>query len=385
MKLVKLGEVCEIINGSTPSRNNLEFWNGDINWFTPKDLSGLKSKYINESPEKITKEGFKSCSTTLLPINSVLFTSRAPIGHIAINKIECCTNQGFKSLIPKDENVISEYLYYTLKYFTPHLQDLGNGATFKELSKATFEKFQIPLPPLATQKATAEKLDKADALRKKDQELLAQYDDLAQAIFIDMFGDPVQNEKGWEKVLLGELAELSSGSTPSRDNESYFNGDIPWVKTTEVKNEYIFDTLEKISSDALKNSSCKIYPKDSLIIAMYGQGKTRGQVGYLKLNATTNQACCVVQIHKDINNLFVFETFKMLYNDLRDLGRGGNQPNLNVGILKNYKIIVPPLTLQNEFAEKIKNIEAQKALVKQQAEESENLFQALLQESFNFG
>ena len=114
MRLVEIQECCNIINGSTPSRNKKEFWDGDISWFTPKDLSGLESKYIEDSPEYITKEGYNSCSTTLVPIGSLLFTSRAPIGHIAINKKEACTNQGFKTLVPKD-GVDVEYLYYALK------------------------------------------------------------------------------------------------------------------------------------------------------------------------------------------------------------------------------------------------------------------------------
>ena len=133
--VVEIGRCCDIVNGSTPSRNKPEFWGGDIDWFTPKDLSGLDTKYVKEAPEKITAKGYKSCSTTLVPSGSLLYTSRAPIGHLAINLKEVCTNQGFKTLVPK-EGVHIEYLYYVLKKFTPNLQALGNGATFKELSKA---------------------------------------------------------------------------------------------------------------------------------------------------------------------------------------------------------------------------------------------------------
>ncbi|PCJ53511.1 MAG: hypothetical protein COA73_15195, partial [Candidatus Hydrogenedentota bacterium] len=126
MKQVALGECCKIISGSTPSRRIDEYWNGHIHWFTPKDLSKLKSKYIHGAPEKITNKGLSSCSATMLPAYSLLLSSRAPIGHIAISTIESCTNQGFKSLVPS-KDVDIEYLYYAIKKIVPQLKDLGNG------------------------------------------------------------------------------------------------------------------------------------------------------------------------------------------------------------------------------------------------------------------
>ena len=115
---------------------------------------------------------------------------------------------------------------------------------------------------------------------------------------------------------------------------------------------------------------------------MYGQGKTRGRIGILGIDAATNQACCVIEKNEKVNSVFLFNQLKMLYQDLRNLGRGGNQPNLNVGILKDYKILFPPLSLQIKFAEMVENIEEQKARAKAEIEQSEAVFQALLQESF---
>ena len=195
MKQVALGECCKIISGSTPSRRIDEYWNGHIHWFTPKDLSKLKSKYIHGAPEKITNKGLSSCSATMLPAYSLLLSSRAPIGHIAISTIESCTNQGFKSLVPS-KDVDIEYLYYAIKKIVPQLKDLGNGATFKEISKTTLAKVKIPLPPLDEQKKIAAILDAADALRQKDQQLIDKYNALSQSLFLDMFGDPVTNCSG---------------------------------------------------------------------------------------------------------------------------------------------------------------------------------------------
>src|SRR5690606_30819990 len=123
-----------------------EYWGGDIAWVTPKDLSDLSSPILEDTPEKITEEGLRNCSASILPTGSVLFSSRAPIGHIAITGRPMATNQGFKSLIPGPE-VDSRYLYRVMRFLTPSIVHLGRGATFKEVSKEIVEKIEIPLPP----------------------------------------------------------------------------------------------------------------------------------------------------------------------------------------------------------------------------------------------
>ncbi|HJD51698.1 MAG TPA: restriction endonuclease subunit S, partial [Candidatus Rothia avistercoris] len=133
---VRLGDICQVVSGATPKTSVEEYWDGDINWVTPADLSKLSGAYISETPRKITEAGFNSCGTNLLPENSVLLSSRAPIGHVAINTVPMATNQGFKSLIPGDQ-ILPKFLYYWLLDHKEYLQSLGVGATFKELSKKT--------------------------------------------------------------------------------------------------------------------------------------------------------------------------------------------------------------------------------------------------------
>jgi type I restriction enzyme S subunit len=187
---------------------------------------------------------------------------------------------------------------------------------------------------------------------------------------------------GWELIKLGELGSISSGSTPSRKNDKYYFGTIPWVRTGEVKGKVISNTEELISEDALKNTSCRLYPVGSLIIAMYGQGKTRGQVGLLGIEAATNQACAVIPPTEKMNYIFLLSLLKIAYNDLRELGRGGNQPNLNGSLIKNYKVIFPSIVLQTQFEERVQEIEQQKEQAEQSLQKSEDLFQSLLQRAF---
>lgn len=213
----KLGDCCEIVSGSTPSTTDSANWDGEICWATPKDLSALQSAYIRDTSRKITVVGLNSCAATLLPVGSVLFSSRAPIGHVAINTVPMATNQGFKSLIPAPERLHAKYLYYWLRTNRARLESLGNGATFKEVSKEIVSRVELPVPPLAEQRRIAEILDKADALRTKRRAALAQLDTVTEAIFLEMFGDPDKNTRSWlDTRTLGDVAEIVSGVTKGR-------------------------------------------------------------------------------------------------------------------------------------------------------------------------
>lgn len=151
MSTTTIKRICKIINGSTPSTVNVEFWDGDIPWLTPKDLSGYSHRYIKNGERFITEKGYNSCSTSMVPKNSVLLTSRAPIGYLAIAEQSLCTNQGFKSLICNENTVKPLYMYYWLSQKIDYLKAISTGATFKELSKDLLERVEISLPSLQYQ------------------------------------------------------------------------------------------------------------------------------------------------------------------------------------------------------------------------------------------
>lgn len=184
---VQITEVARVVGGATPKSAVADYWDGEVNWVTPKDLSKLEGKYIAETPRKITTQGLSSCAAELLPANSVLFSSRAPIGHVAINSEPMATNQGFKSFIPGPE-LDSSFLYWWLDANRDMLQSMGTGATFKEVSKAVVQRIKIPFPPLEEQRRIAGILDQADALRRLRTRALDKLNTLGQAIFHEMFG-----------------------------------------------------------------------------------------------------------------------------------------------------------------------------------------------------
>lgn len=375
-----LREISTFIRtGKTPPTSQTKYFEGEVNWYTPGDLD--LGKYLTKSRRTLTQLAFDDKKAVIFPKDTLLIGCIGDIGKIGITTDLCSSNQQLTGLYPNEKADVS-YLYYWFRGNKKTLESTSNNAVVPILNNRTLETIKIPLPPLPQQQKIANILDAADALRQKDKALLAKYDELTQALFLDMFGDPVSNPKGWDKVKLEEISKISSGSTPSRENESYYDGEIPWVKTGEVNGKVIYNTSEHISEEALKNSSCKLYPIGSLIIAMYGQGKTRGQIGMLGIEATTNQACGVLSPSNKMNFNFLFHLLQLNYEDLRSLGRGGNQPNLNSGLLKNYIIFNPPIKLQNQFAERVQVIEQQKAIAQKSLEKSEALFNSLLQKAF---
>jgi type I restriction enzyme S subunit len=200
-----------------------------------------------------------------------------------------------------------------------------------------------------------------------------------------MFGDPITNEKGWEVKCLRDISTIGTGATPSREKEElYYGGEIHWVKTTEVQNCDIHSTEETITQLAVEQTNCKVYPQNTLLMAMYGQGKTRGQIARLKISAATNQACAAIMLDEARCILdFIYELLLIKYESIRAMAKGGNQANLNLKIVGSIPIILPPLALQQEFTDKIEAIEKQKELIKKSISETETLFNARMDYYFN--
>lgn len=187
-KEVRLEEVCEISGGGTPSRAIKEYFGGEISWFTPTEIAKDRIDKISFSKETITELGLANSSAKLLPPGSVLMTSRASIGNVAIIDKQATTNQGFVNFICSP-NINNKYLAHWLYSNKHQFENAANGATFKEISRGKIKTFKVPLPDLPTQQHIAAVLDKADALRQQNQQLLTYYDELLQGTFIELFGE----------------------------------------------------------------------------------------------------------------------------------------------------------------------------------------------------
>ena len=383
--LEDIGSHVEKITTWNPSESGLteEFFYIDLS-SVDKDKKALELSQV----QKVLAKNAPSRARQLVKASDVLVSTVRPnlngIARIPDELNDATASTGYCVLRPIKQTLNSNYLFYWVQsnLFVNDMILKATGANYPAVSDRIIKQSKIPLPPLPKQQKIASILDAADSLRQKDQQLIEKYTALSQSLFLEMFGDPVTNPMEWDKVELATLGKISSGSTPSREINEYYEGNIPWVKTGEVNSTKIIKTSECISEEALKNSSCKLYPAGSLIIAMYGQGKTRGQVGMLGIEATTNQACAVIPPSSNMNYDYLFMLLKLSYEDLRRLGRGGNQPNLNSGLIKSYCVISPPISLQNKFGERIQVIESQKQLALASLEKSEALFNSLLQRAF---
>lgn len=166
--------------------------------------------------------------------------------------------------------------------------------------------------------------------------------------FIEMFGDPYT---GWKYPTerLGEVYNIGTGGTPDRKVYGYYEGQIPWVKSTEVSYCELYDTEEHISEQAIKDSNCSLYPSGTILLAMYGQGTTRGRVAQLRTDAAVNQAIAAIQVQDETESLFLYSMLKVCYDYVRNLAVGGNQHNLNLKLVSSIPLIVPPKELQLKF------------------------------------
>lgn len=241
---------------------------------------------------------------------------------------------------------------------------------------------QIPLPPLGEQRRIAAILDKADELRAKRRAALAKLDTLTQSIFLDMFGDPATNPKGWPVVAIRDVAEVGTGGTPSREVAGFYGGAVPWVKTTEVTGDRIFATDEHLTEAGLRAIRGRIYPAGSVVVAMYGQGKTRGRASILGLDAAVNQACAVIQSGDRLDSDFLLAQLRLGYDRLRGLGRGGNQPNLNLELVGSFPLTLPPASAQASFSTRVQAMTALSHKMKSSGERADELFAVTQHQAF---
>lgn len=362
--LVKLKECCQVIGGATPKRNVSEYWNSsDVSWVTPKDISNLTVPMLDDAPEYISHAGFASCSTYLLPKGSVLLTSRAPIGNVAIAGRDMCTNQGFKSLVP-GKKVDGTYLYYCMKAFSSKLQALGNGATFKEVSKKIVEDFEIPLPPFEEQKRIAAILDKADAIRRKRQQAIQLADEFLRAVFLDMFGDPNSNSNNVKVLPMTEIFEIKTGRLNS--NAAVGGGRYPFftcAKEVSSIDEYAFDqeALLLAGNNAQADYDVKHYSG--------------------KFNAY--QRTYVLSL-KNSELSYPFYKFALEYQltNLKRVSKGSNTKYITMEIMSRTMLPVPIPSEQRSFVNYFEKVRSLRSSADAQSMNIGGLFRSLSHEAF---
>ena len=345
-----LGDLFEISRGGSP-RPIQDFLTEDVNgvnWIMISDATA-SGKYIERSAKRIRPEGVAR-SRRVSP-GDFLLTNSMSFGRPYIMKTEGCIHDGWLHLKKRDKSIDEDYFYHLLGSEATYakFERLAAGATVKNLNIDLVSSVEVPVPPLPEQRRIATILDKADNLRRKRQEVIRLADEFLRAVFYEKFGDPVTNPNGLPTSRIDQLCAVATGSTPARNRTDYYKGPHPWIKTGEVDTPLITSAEEHISDAAIEETNCKLFPAGTLLIAMYGQGKTRGKVGILGIPAATNQACAAILPSQKINRHFLYTQLSLMYEHLRAMGRGGNQENLNLGMIKSLEVLVPPVHLVDEF------------------------------------
>ena len=378
--MARLGDIFTITSGGTPDKKKSEYYaNGTIPWVKTGDL---KNQYVPTGIECITEEGLKNSSAKLFPPNTVLVAMYgATIGACSILPYKASTNQACAAFLP-DEKVMPTYLYYFLSSKKEQFIKDGVGGAQPNISAGYLKNVQFDLIPMQQQINMVSTLDKVSELIALRKEQLAKLDQLVKSRFIELFGG-ISDSKKYPYKAVKELTDVISGGTPSREVHEYWEGGtIPWVKTTELQNNIITEIDEHITEAGLDNSSAKLVPMGTVLIAMYGQGKTRGMTGYLGVEACTNQACACILPSDSINQKFLWQFFVLSYDNLREMAKGGNQPNLNGNIIKNYPVLYPPMELQEQFATFVEQTDKSKLAIQQSLDKLELLKKSLMQEYF---
>ena len=330
-----LGEVCEIYNGGTPSTNIPEYWDGGIQWITPKDMGKSKDMYVSHCERTISQEGVEHSSTKVLPERSVIVSSRAPIGYVAINEVPMATNQGCKGFVLGKE-IYPEFLYYFLLSSTDLLNKLGTGATFKEVSGKKLAGIELPFPSLPEQQRIVDILDqefaKIDALKANAEKSLQAAKDLFQATL----KKELEPKDGWKHNAMAEIADMCLGKMLDRSKNTGVMQ--PYLRNVNVRWDG-FDLEDLLSMPFEEREQERYGIKDGDIIMCEGGEPARcaiwaGQIPGMKIQKALHR----IRMHNGLFNRFVMYSF-LHYN--------------NTGLLNSY---ISGATIKHLTGEKLKQV-----------------------------
>ncbi len=383
-EIKSLGEVCEILNGGTPDTTIPKYWDGENLWITPKDMGKLESIYVDDTLRKITDEGLKNSSAKILPPNSIILSSRAPIGHLAINTKPISTNQGCKGLVPK-KRVDTLFLYYFLSKSIDLLNSLGTGATFKELSGSKLGTVEIPLPPLPEQQRIVSILDKAFAAIERSRNAAEQNLKNAKELF-ESYLQGVFENGNWETKKLNEITEVKDGT---HDSPKYIKEGIPFVTQKNIKPDGLSldDTKFITETDHEKFYKRSNVTFGDILISMIGANRGMAaivddkrvfsikNVGLIKSSASIN-----------MNYLLYYLKSSMAMKYVLYMSNGGAQEFVGLTALRSFPIPYPSLKEQNEIVNKLDALRAEtkrlETIYQQKLLNLEELKKSVLQKAF---
>ncbi|WP_412175484.1 restriction endonuclease subunit S [Campylobacter sp. CNRCH_2013_0898h] len=390
----KLGDIAEISSGGTPSRNKKEYWeNGTIPWVKIKDI---KEKFISTTEEFITEDGLKNSSAKLFKKGTLLYSIFATLGEVAILDIDATTNQAIAGINIKENNINSLYLMYFLRSIKDEICSKGRGAAQNNLNLTILKQIKIPLPPLQEQERIVGILDESfakidESIKILEQDLL-NLDELMQSTLQKAF-DPLKDNakenyklpQGWEWKSLGEIGEIITGTTPSKNNPNFYGNEYPLFKPSDLNGDMIIkfasDNLSKLGFDNARN-----LPKDTILVVCIGA--SIGKVGLSGVNGSCNQQINAIIPNSAFVSKYLF--FVCLSNYFQEiLKKNASQttlPIINKTEFSKLQIPMPSLKEQEQIAsyldELSSNVKNLKQNYQMQIKNLQELKKSLLDKAF---
>ncbi|MDN3594648.1 restriction endonuclease subunit S [Zunongwangia endophytica] len=356
----RLNYYTEIFGGSTPKSSNDAYWNGSINWVTTDDLGKLNGKLIKDTRRTITEEGLANCSASLLPKNSVIISSRAPIGHLGILEINAATNQGCKGLVPLENKIDSRYLYYYLLAAKVDLQSLGSGSTFMEISSSLLKSYNIVVPSILEQIKIAAYLDHQtgliDDIIEKKQQLIEKLKEQRQAIINEAVTKGLNPDAPMKNSGVEWIGEIPTDWTVSQYKfEAYVQNGFAFKSSLFDKNEgfpilRIRDITKGYTSTYYKGEyeDDYIVRKDDLLIGMDGDYNIRW---WENGDVLLNQRCCRIIENENVSRRFLYYTLPFNLQIINDLTYYTTVKHLSSGDIYNARFPLPSFEEQTKIAE----------------------------------
>ena len=380
----KLREIITFKGGGTPSKQIPEYWNGSIPWATVKDFT---STSLERTQDFISELGLHNSSSNMIPKGHVIIPTRMSLGKAAINKIDLAINQDLRALIPQiplDER----YLLHAILSLKDEIVNKGSGATVKGITQESLYSLKVFLPPIDDQKRIAHLLGKVEGLIARRKQHPQQLDDLLKSVFLEMFGDPARNEKGWAKKMLSKFCDFENGDRSS----NYPSGDdiqdagVLFLSSREIVNFRLVLSDSVFISEGKFNSLSrgKCYPGDVLLVLRgAGLGKCCVFNG-VHDKAFINAQMVILRCNENLNNAFLVEQIKneRMFRELLKVGTGSAQPQLTASQVKQFKVITPPINLQKQFAAIVEKVEGLKSHYQQSLANLESLYGVLSQKAF---
>ena len=380
-KKVKLVDVCEIITGNTPLKKEKEYWDKDeVPFITPPELKYEGINYITPNIY-VSKIGAKQ--GRIISKNSICVCCIGSLGKLGILKDDAITNQQINSLILKDKNIDLLYLYFYLKTTKNNLEAMASSTTVKIINKSSFEKIEIKLPDIRIQKKISKKLEILENNINFRKKQLIYLKELNKSLFIRMFGDPLTNDRiEWKFSKIKNIGKIISGSTPNTNTPELWNGDYLWITPAELKDDsFIVNSTErKLTYLGIKKSSLIEMPIGTVLLSSRAP---IGKVAIVGKNMFCNQGFKNIIPNEEINSIYLYYILKEKKEYLNFLGRGATFKELSKEIVENISLKIPPIELQNKFAERVEKIEKLSFEIEKSIKEAENLYNSLISKYFD--